>query len=135
MKEKQYKKKQILLSVAALLLTALIYFMPMWKDRQIPFPGHLLVSFFSPWKEESWPGYPAGVPRKDLLGFDSARMMGPWRKFMANQLRLGKFPTWNPYQFTGAPMMANSQSAVWFPPNWLYLAFPFSIAWSLLVLS
>lgn len=101
----------------------------------VPFPGHLLVSFFSPWKEQSWSGYPTGVPRKELLGFDTVRMMGPWRSFVTEELKQGRLPTWNPHQFGGAPMLANGQSAVWFPLNWLYLFLPFSIAWTILVTS
>ena len=101
----------------------------------IPFPGHLLVSYFSPWKEEAWPGYPTGVPRKGLLGFDTVRMMGPWRNFITNEIKSGRFPSWNPHQFGGAPMSANFQSAIFFPPNLIYLVLPFHIAWTILIVS
>lgn len=101
----------------------------------IPFPGHLLVSYFSPWKEETWPGYPTGVPRKDLLGFDTVRMMGSWRQFITDELKSGRLPAWNPHQFAGAPLLANFQSAIFFPPNLIYLILPFHIAWTILVIS
>lgn len=123
------------LTILAILTISLFYFSPIWKDKHIPFPGHLLVSFFSPWKEESWPGYPTGVPRKDLLGFDTARMMGPWRQFITEELKSGRLPTWNPHQFAGAPLLANFQSALFFPPNLIYLILPFNIAWTILVIS
>ncbi len=94
-----------------------------------------MVSYFSPWKEEAWPGYPTGVPRKGLLGFDTARMMGPWRRFITDEIKSGRFPFWNPHQFGGAPMSANYQSALFFPPNLIYLILPFYIAWTILVVS
>lgn len=93
------------------------------------------MSYFSPWKEEAWPGYPTGVPRKGLLGFDTVRMMGPWRNFITNEIKSGRFPSWNPHQFGGAPMSANSQSALFFPLNLIYLILPFHIAWTVLAIS
>lgn len=127
----QYWRK--LWPVAILAVLWLGYFLPLWKDRLVPFPGNLLVSFFSPWKEERWEGYPTGVPRKDLLGFDTVRMMGPWRRFVTQELRQGRLPVWNPHQFAGAPMLANGQSAVWFPLSWLYIFLPFEITWTILI--
>ncbi len=129
---KQFKH---LVFPVTLFLTAILYFYPIWRGGFIPFPGHLLVSYFSPWKEETWPGYPTGVPRKDLLGFDTVRMMGPWRRFITDEIKQGRLPTWNPHQFAGAPLLANFQSAVFFPPNLIYLLFPFSIAWTILIIS
>lgn len=33
----------------------------------------------------------------------------------------GDLPLWNPYQFTGYPFMANFQSALFYPLNWIFL--------------
>ena len=122
---------KILLSLVAGLF---IFFYPLWTKGQLPFPGHLLVSFFSPFKDQAWPGYPAGVPRQDLLGFDTVRMMYPWQAFNIQELRNFRLPLWNPYSFTGAPHLANWQSAVFFPLNWIYLVLPQPIAWTVLVI-
>lgn len=127
------RKPPILIFAGVLFFTGVLYFSPVWKDRQIPFPGHLLASFFSPWKDTIWPGYPVGVPRKDLLGFDTVRMMGPWRHFITAELQQKKLPVWNPHQFMGEPMLGNGQSAIWFPLNLLYLIFPFYLTWTVLV--
>ena len=124
-----------ILAILTISIISLFYFKPIWRDHLIPFPGNLLVSYFSPWKEESWPGYPTGVPRKELLGFDTARMMGPWRRFITDELKAGRFPVWNPHQFAGAPLLANFQSGLFFPPNLIYLVIPFHIAWTILVVS
>src|SRR3990167_4278728 len=116
-----------ILTILTFVVTTIFYFKPIWQNKLIPFPGRLLVSYFSPWKEESWPEFPIGVPRKGLLGFDTARMMGPWRSFITNELKQGRLPIWNPHQFAGAPLLANFQSATFFPPNLIYLLYPFNI--------
>ena len=43
----------------------------------------------------------------------------PWRQFAFDQLRAGRFPLWNPYQFSGTPFFGDPQSALLYPPNWL----------------
>lgn len=56
-----------------------------------------------------------GVP---LLQF------GPWREAAFTALRAGRLPLWNPLVGNGAPLLANYQTAVFYPPNWLYLVIP-----------
>lgn len=48
----------------------------------------------------------------------------PWRHFAFQQLSEGRLPTWNPYVGAGAPLLANYQSAVFYPPNWLFFVLP-----------
>lgn len=45
----------------------------------------------------------------------------PWWNFAWETLRSGHFPLWNPLVGMGAPLIANYQSALFYPPNWLYL--------------
>jgi hypothetical protein len=45
-----------------------------------------------------------------------------WQQFAVDQVRAGHFPLWNPYSFCGTPFFADPQSAMLYPPNWLYLA-------------
>ncbi|WP_162909830.1 YfhO family protein [Aggregatilinea lenta] len=45
----------------------------------------------------------------------------PWRHFAFEEIRHGRLPGWNPYLGAGAPLIANYQSAIFYPPNWLYL--------------
>lgn len=58
----------------------------------------------------------------NLLRWDSLGQYYPWRFFAARELQSGTIPLWNPYQFSGAPFIANGQSAVFYPlnlPFWL----------------
>ncbi len=48
----------------------------------------------------------------------------PWRDVAYEQLRHGLLPFWNPHVGNGAPLLANLQTAVFYPPNLLYLLLP-----------
>lgn len=44
----------------------------------------------------------------------------PWRIWAWETLQQGNLPLWNPLLGMGAPLIANYQSALFYPPNWLY---------------
>lgn len=48
----------------------------------------------------------------------------PWHEFAASEIRAGRLPLWNPYNGAGAPLLANYQSALLYPPHLLYVLFP-----------
>src|SRR5438270_1757697 len=50
-----------------------------------------------------------------LIGMDTATAFYPWYTFLGEQLRAGHIPTWNPYQFSGAPFAADPES------GWMYV--------------
>ncbi len=47
----------------------------------------------------------------------------PWYQFFFDSLLNGEFPLWNPYNGMGVPFIANHQSAVFYPLNWLLFIF------------
>jgi membrane protein YfhO len=55
----------------------------------------------------------------------------PWRQFALEMIRAGRLPLWNPGLGNGAPLVANYQSAIFYPPNWLSLLLPldYSLSW------
>jgi hypothetical protein len=57
----------------------------------------------------------------------------PWRQLAVEQIRAGHWPLWNPYLGAGTPLAANLQSAVFYPPNLLFLLMPVeqAFAWEL----
>lgn len=57
----------------------------------------------------------------------SAQFIG-WRAFGFGQLRQGHLVLWNPHLFSGAPFLGGFQSALLYPPNWLYLVLPLAAA-------
>ncbi|MGA2112243.1 MAG: YfhO family protein [Anaerolineales bacterium] len=48
----------------------------------------------------------------------------PWHFLARELLARGGLPLWDPYLGMGAPLLANSQSALLYPPNWLLLVLP-----------
>jgi len=51
-----------------------------------------------------------------------------WRKFGFEQLRHGNLALWNPHLFSGAPFFGGFQSALLYPPNFLFLILPLAKA-------
>jgi len=118
-----------------LLLTgvAIIFFYKTIFFGLLPFPGDLLLSEYNPWRQASYGGYvPGAVPSK-VQYFDVLRELYPWKYLAIDEIKHGRLPLWNPYNFSGNPLLANYQSAVFYPLNILYFLLPFDIAWSALV--
>lgn len=115
------------------LLVAFIFFSQFFLSGKIPFPGDILVGHYAPWNGYSYNGYgPGGVPHK-AQGIDVVREMFPWRHFSIDELKKGSLPLWNPYNFSGNPHLANFQSAIFYPFNFLFFVFNFNFAWGLFI--
>ncbi|MCC6904940.1 MAG: YfhO family protein [Anaerolineae bacterium] len=52
----------------------------------------------------------------------------PWRAMAVAQMRSGELPLWNPLAGSGAPLLANYQTAPFYPLNWLSFVLPVDIA-------
>jgi len=67
-----------------------------------------------------------------LPGEDGATQWLHWRVFGARWLRQGIIPLWNPHILCGVPFVGGWQSALFYPPNLLFLAMPPGVAarWS-----
>ena len=59
----------------------------------------------------------------------------PWRSLAFSELRAGRMPLWNPYNGGGVPLLANYQTAVFYPPNWLHLLLPDVLAMNILAIA
>jgi len=75
----------------------------------------------------------------DLLFAGGARVLGhpgsdmflqyfAWREFGFRELAKGNLALWNPHIFSGAPYFGGMQGALLYPPNWLFLVLPTSVA-------
>lgn len=86
-----------LIAVTCLGLVALLFFLPVIIGR-------------------------AWLPRG---GGDSVSFLYPMYRFAADSLRAGTVPFWNPYQYAGAPFLADNQSGLFYPFNLvLFLLWP-----------
>ncbi|HEV1998592.1 MAG TPA: hypothetical protein VGR61_10740, partial [Candidatus Dormibacteraeota bacterium] len=80
------------------------------------------------------PPWGAGGSIHNGLLSDPVRLYAPWRMLLADGLRHGHLPWWNPYVFAGNPFFANSQAALLYPPNLLYGLLPTDRATTVLIL-
>jgi hypothetical protein len=72
------------------------------------------------------------LARNEIFTFrDHTDYFAPMRLYTAMHLRAGKLPLWNPHNGSGEQWLANPQTGVFYPPAWLFLAFPFSRAFVL----
>jgi hypothetical protein len=71
-----------------------------------------------------------------VLGPDDGMLFNvPLRVAAAQIVRAGHLPLWNPYIFSGMPLLAAAQGGLLFPLNWFYLAFSPAVATDLMVIS
>lgn len=96
--------------------------------RKIPFPGDLLVVSYSPWFDYY------KFPVQNPLISDVFSLLFIWKYQAIDQLKNLQWPLWNPYSFTGTPLLANYQSAALYPLN-LLLLLPKYFGWGLFIFS
>lgn len=70
-----------------------------------------------------------------LVGVDSFLYFYPYKAYVAQALRDGRLPLWNPHLFMGVPLLANMQTAILYPLNWplVWLPAPQQVAASIVV--
>lgn len=61
-------------------------------------------------------------------GTDLQSQFVHWRHFGFSELRNGNLPLWNPHIYSGTPFMPGFQSALFYPPNWIFIILPLPVA-------
>lgn len=121
------------LPLITLLIVSIFFFYQTFFLFKVPFPGDLLVSEYSPWKYSSYLGYnPGSYPNKAQY-FDVIRQLYPWKILAMDLWKSGTIPLWNPYNFSGSPLLANNQSGVFYPLNVLFLINENGASWSMYI--
>ncbi len=121
--------------VFILIFITSLFFWKVFIKGYVPFPGDLLLTQYAPWRHASYGGYVAGaIPSKDQY-FDVIRELYPWKTLVIEELKKGYIPLWNPYNFSGGPLLANFQSQVFYPLTLVYFLLPQITAWSIMVIS
>lgn len=101
----------------------------------IPLPTDLIVGAYHPWLNYKWGNYTVGVPVQNPKLSDAVSLYYPFKAQVADLVRKGELPLWNPYMFGGYPLFANVQVGSLFPTMIFYLIFSSHIAWTLQVMS
>jgi len=105
-----------LLTIAGLAVLSALF----WADCLFGPHTPLAAGFqaeMEPWRTELDLARPQAQWRPLL--WDGVAQFYPWRLFAARQMRQGTVALWNPHQLCGYPFLANGQSALLYPPNWL----------------
>ncbi len=103
---------------------------------KVPVPADSLLGLYHPFRDVSFDGYnPGKVPVKNPLITDPVLQTYPWRKLIIKNLKEWTMPLWNPYSFSGQPLLANAQAAPFQITNLLFLIMPFTQAWIIQIIS
>lgn len=110
---------------------ALLSLLLTWKATiagEVYAPARLLLSFH-PWNQIST-SQEDHLPW-DVLWWDGAAQFYPWREVTNRLWRSGEIPLWNPYALSGTPLLANSQSAPFYPVHLLtfWISTPRLMGW------
>jgi hypothetical protein len=96
-------------------------------------PGYTLLPLaleggIAPWNKQVY------LPNQNLLLSDPFYQYYPFRNLIAQSLRQGELALWNPYIFSGHPMMGDLLTQTFYPPNILGgLLFPLARVWVFLI--
>lgn len=119
-----------ILPVIATIFWILLFFAIPLSSGKIPIPADSLLGLYHPWRDVSFDNYnPEKFPVKNTLITDPISQTFPWRFLTISAVKEGQIPLWNPYSFSGQPLLANIQSAPFQVLNLLFFILPFRVAW------
>ena len=75
-------------------------------------------------------GVPALLGHAVLLGDDLGQNF-PLRVLAGREIRAGQLPLYNPYSWSGAPLLAGWNAGAAYPLTWLFAILPGTAAWTL----
>lgn len=111
-----------------------IFFWQFFLKGLLPIPSDTVVGLYHPYRDLIATEYPNGYPFKNFLITDPVRQQIPWKTFSIASVQSGQIPSWNPYNFSGTPNLANFQSGVYYPLNLIFFISDYKIAWSIFIL-
>ena len=71
--------------------------------------------------------------RPTSAGEDDVIYYYPLRTMVARQITAGQWPAWNPHEAGGVGLLGDPQTGLLYPSNWLFLALPGKLAYSLAI--
>lgn len=113
--------KPAVLAPAFLILVIAGFWAPWYLQGKVPVPADQ-QTWMLPWADE-YPPIEKPV-QWQAWWWDGVAQFYPWRAKLGRELAAGRIPLWNEQQFCGYPFAGNGQSAIFYPPNWLYAMIP-----------
>lgn len=130
---RKFLKQEDFFWIVAVLFGLLFVYRGVFLAGKIPLPSNFLAQFYSPWTTQKFALWEAGIPHKPI-GTDQIRFLYPAKNFNNQMLKKGEIPLWNPYIFSGAVHLADFQSTVFYPLNFVYAILSQVAAWSVLII-
>ncbi len=131
---KRLLKKEDFLGYCLLSFLSLAFFWKFFLKGLVPLPADTIVGIYYPWRDHIWNNLVAGVPIKNGLLSDVVSIIYPWRIYGIELLKKGVWPLWIPQALTGTPLLADFQSGMFYPLNFLFYLFSNIDAWSLYII-
>lgn len=132
--KKLFKQLSFLIPVFFFTGLTFVFFWKFFLKGLIPIPADIIVGIYYPWRDHVWGGLVAGVPFKNGLLSDVVSIIYPWRIYGMELIKNGVAPLWIPHALAGSPLLANFQSAVFYPFNFLFFIFSEVNAWSIYII-
>ena len=129
------KRWHNVLGVFVIICVIAVFFYKTILQGLLPIPTDTLVGMYHPWRDAYAHTFQNGVPFKNFLITDPIRQQIPWRKQVIDTFKAKKIPLWDATSFSGVPLLGNIQSGALYPLNFLFFILPFSMAWTILIIS
>src|SRR5438874_2092169 len=123
-----FRKNLFLLLIV---FSVLFFFQKTIVSGLLPIPSDTIVGLYHPFRDLYAKDYPRGIPFKNFLITDPVRQTYPWKNLVIEAEKKLNLPLWNPYNFSGTPLLANFQSGTFYPFNILYFFMGFNDAWTI----
>ncbi len=118
----------------AIFVLVCIFFWQFFVKGLQPIPADTIIGLYHPYRDLYAKEYPNGIPYKNFLITDPVRQQYPWKKLSIEKLKQSGIPTWNPYSFSGTPLLANFQSGVFYPINIILFILPLNYSWTVFII-
>src|SRR5437762_9389138 len=92
--------------IIIILAVVLIFFKPLFINKLLPIPSDTIVGLYYPFRDLYAKTNPNGVPFHNFLITDPVRQQYPWRNLSIQLEKQFQLPLWNPYDFSGMPLLA-----------------------------
>jgi len=113
-------RRSVLAAVVAAVLPALL---PLCAGHSVDPAGFWW--FAPPFRAQA----PASLLHGNWAIHDRCFSYAPWMRYLALRAHEGAAPLWNPSIHLGVPFFSNPQTALLYPPQWIFAALPPAAAW------
>ena len=113
-------------AIAIVIAFTAIEYGPVFLSGRVPFPA-TIVNGFPAYVDE----FPQGTPKPLANIGDLVTMFYPYHALAARAAGQRSLALWNPNILSGAPFVGNTQSAIFYPANYLYYFMDLKRAWAL----